>query len=189
MYYVLGRAPKPGRWIGNRPFIKGLHWRRGALITQTVPDPLKFTLKPLNPESSDHSPHMPAYFDADSPLFRDDLVQAMKDCGIDNLQYFNALIEDPDDGRVYTSYKAVNIIGLVAATDMEKSQATVHSGPPLIDVEFDNLVVDDSKARGLLIFRLAEATMAILVHQRLRDLLKERGFDDLVFHEPGEVAL
>jgi hypothetical protein len=39
---------------------------------------------------------------------------------------------------------------------MEKSVATVHNGIPLIDVDFDELVIDEKK--NIQLFRLAEST-------------------------------
>ena len=82
----------------------------------------------------------------------------------------------------------MNVIGLIAAADMAQSEATVHPGGALIDVDFDSLVVDEAKTKGAMIFRLAESTNALLVSQRLRDFLVPR-FDDLDFHDPKDIAL
>lgn len=60
-----------------------------------------------------------------------------------------------------THYKAVNVLGLIAAADMDKSVATVHDGIPLIDVDFDELVVDETKTRDIQLFRLAESSKGI----------------------------
>lgn len=94
-------------------------------------------------------------------------------------------------GESYGSrWKAVNILGLVAAADMQKSIATVHDGIPLIDVDFDELVIDEKKTKGIKMFRLAESTNAILVHESLRDALIEKGFgEDLAFYDLKEAAI
>ena len=192
MYYLLGRSREPGRWIDDFPYYEDVDWSFGRSISVPVPDPLECTLKRLNPQSSDHSPHMPAYFVAEAPLFRDDFVEALRAFGVGNIDTYDISITDPDNGQIHTNYKAVNIIGLIAAADMAKSDATVHGdGPPLIDVDFDNLVLDESKIpKGMQIFRLAESTNAIMVHEKLRDFLIKRGFgDDLIFYDPSEVAL
>lgn len=87
-------------------------------------------------------------------------------------------------------HKAVNILGLVAAADMSRSVATVHDGIPLIDVSFDSLVVDSSKAGGFLFFRLAENNGTVLVHRRVKEFLQQHGFgDELEFYLPENVAL
>jgi hypothetical protein len=133
---------------------------------------------------------MPSYLRAAAPLFSDTLIEALQACGVDNLELYNVALTDPDNGQVYTNYKAVNIIGLISAADMEKSNATVNpNGPPLLDVDFDGLVIDPKKARGHLFFRLAESTNAIIVHERVKDCLLSKGFTDLAFYETEKVAL
>jgi hypothetical protein len=189
MYYAMMRTTMPGRWIDDWPYVKGLKWNRGAIITVSVPDPFPVTLKPLNPQSSDHSPHLPSLLEGTGPLFRDDLVDAMRSYGVDNLQTFNVALQDPDNGQTYTNYKAVNVLGLIAAADMAQSEATVHPGGPIIDVDFDSLVIDESKTKGVSIFRLAESTNALLVSERLRDFLLGRNFTDIDFFDPKDVAL
>jgi hypothetical protein len=191
VYYVLDRfgAENPCRWIAGWPYIEGVDWKEGARHHMPIPEPLPLKLKSLDPHSSDHGPEMPEYFKGKIPLFRDDLLAAMREAGVDNLDAYKVVITDPDSGRTYDNYKAVNIIGMISAADMGKSQATVHPGGPLIDVEFDRLVLDEGRARGALIFRLAEATATILVHQDLRDHLRSKGFTKLEFLEPGEVAI
>jgi hypothetical protein len=190
MYYAMMRSSKPGRWIKSWPYLEDVSWNSGVLITQTVPDPFPVSLKPLNPDASDHDPYLPAFMKGNGPLFRDDLVAAMREFGVDNLQTFNVALTDPDNGETYTNYKAVQIIGVIAAADMGQSEATVHPGGAVIDVDFDSLVIDESKTRGFAIFRLAESTNALLVSERLRDFLLSRNFgEDIDFHDPKDVAL
>jgi len=190
MYYLLDRSNKPGRWIDDAPYIDGVDWWNGAAISKLIPDPLQFTLKPFKRHSSDHAQYMPAILYSNPPLFRDDLIHNITEFGIENINTYNAAVLDPDDGSVHTNYKAVNIIGLISAADMALSAAKVHDGVPLIDVDFDGLVVDKKKALGVMIFRLAESTNAVMVHQNLRDYLLEKGFrNDIDFHEPKDVAL
>jgi hypothetical protein len=188
VYFKLSRfgAKHPCRWIDDGPFIKGVSFTAGARIAIPVPEPLSFQLKPLNPKSDEHGPEMPEAFFWSIPLFRDDLIEAMKAGGVDNFDLYAAVIAEPDGKRTYTNYKAVNIVGTVSAADMGRSKATVHTGGPVIDVDFDELVLDGDRARGALIFRLAEATSSIFVHQRLRDHLLKSGFDKLEFLEPRD---
>lgn len=192
MYYVFDRKPLlTGRWIDDGPYIEDVDFDVGQYVDETdVPTPIKYTLKKINQNSDDHGLYMPAYLRDAYPLFRDDLILAMRECGVDNLQAFDAVLHDPENGTNYTNYKAVNIVGLMAVADMQKSVATAHTSPALIDVEFDKLVIDEKKARGAFLFRLAQATGTILVHDRVRDCLIRKGFDkDLAFFEPSEVAV
>ena len=191
MYYLLSSNSRKRRWIGEKPRpIKGMSWWRGAVIMLPVPNPLVFKLEPYVPSSPDDDQYMAAVIYTNPPLWRDDFIQALRDCGIYNFDTYNVAIHDPDDGTVHTNYKAVNVLGLVAAADMEKSIATVHDGIPLIDVDFDELVIDEKKTRGISLFRLAESTNAILVHERLRDCLLEKGFGaDIAFYDLKEAAI
>jgi len=191
VYYLLDRfgAVNPCRWVASYPYIDGVDWRAGARHIKPVPDPLEIKLKPVNPDASDHGPELPEYLKGKIPLFRNDLVAAMASCGVDNLDVYNVVLLDPDNGERYSNYKAINIVGLVAAADMTESEATVHPGGAVLDVDFDSLVVDEKRARGALIFRLAESTNAILVHEKLRNCLLAKGFNKLQFLDPKDCAL
>lgn len=196
-YYLFDRNSDPGRWIDasqgtNQPVVDWFYWRRGSFIpkSELIPNPITFTLQPYNRHSADDSHHMPSFLEASAPIFSDQLIEALQHCGVDNLVTYPCEITDPDNGHVYTNYKSVNIIGLVAAADMQKSNATVHpNGPAMYDVDFDGLVIDNNKACGLLFFRLAESTNAIIVHQQVKDFLLAKGFTDLAFYETEKVAL
>ena len=182
-------AKHPCRWMDDEPYIEGMNFRLGRQIDVPVPTPLQFTLEPLDALAADCGPEMPAFFNLNMPLFRDDFLAAFQHFGVDNLDAYETAIFDPDNGQTYTNYKAVNIIGLVAAADMEASDATVHDGVPLIDVDFDRLVLDESKVGDFLIFRLAEATNAILVRNDLRDHLVSAGFDHVCFGDLATSAI
>lgn len=193
MYFVFDRNSRPGRWIANRrgdiEGIDWLAWRDGVTLPTPIPEPLKFTLKPYSSHAADHAAYLPSYLQASCPIFRDDLVAALRESGVDNFDAYSCFIVDPDNGNVHTHYKAVNILGVIAAADMQNSLTIRSDGVPLIDVEFDRLVIDEKKTRGALLFRLAEATSTIVVHGRIRDHLIQRGFDDLAFYIPEQVAL
>lgn len=229
MYYLLSANSRPRRRIAETPFLDGVSWWRGAVITAPIPTPLKFSLDPYRPFSEDEEQYMGAIMETNPPLWRDDFIQALRDCGVYNFDTYDVAITnpgnkliidefykemrdagiddvdqylrdigyqgledwiDPKPGAVFTNYKAVNILGLVAAANMNKSEAMVHDGIPLIDVDFDSLVIDEKKTLGIKMFRLAESANAILVHESLRDALLKKGFGaDIAFHDLKEVAI
>jgi len=190
MYYLLDSNSRPRRWIDDSPYIEDLDWWNGAIISMKVPTPLEFTLKYYAPHSPAEDQYMGAFIETNPPLWRDDFIAAFRELGIYNFDLYDVAILDPDDGTVHTHYKAVNVLGLVAAADMDKSIATVHDGIPLIDVDFDKLVVDEKKTQGIRMFRLAESSNAIMVHETLRDGLLEKGFgSDIAFYGQGEAAI
>ena len=117
-------------------------------------------------------------------LFSDEVVSALRECGIDNFMTYLAEIYNLGDDRVYKNYKAVNIIGLVAAADMSASENIVH-GSPLIDVDFDSLTIDPEKARDFVFFRLAECVSGIVVQESVKQYFDDKEIKgiDWVFPE------
>lgn len=190
MYYLLeGQNPDyPGRWMGKTPYIEGINFRLGERFDQDVPQPLEFTLQPLDEHDPESGAEMPVVFTKSILVLHDDLIKAMRAFGVDNIDTYDAVIHDPDNGESHTNYKAVNIVGLVAAADMEKSGAAVH-GTPETDVDFDGLVIDEDKAGGRMFFRLAESTNAILVHEDLKNFLVDKGFGHVCFNDPEQSAV
>jgi hypothetical protein len=139
---------------------------------------------------------LPPYFRDKIELFRTDLIEALEEFGVDNLEKYDGRITDSDDGTVYTNYKAVNIIGVVRAADMSKSKFEVYDGIPLVDVSFDKLVLKEAQLQDLLLFRLAENLHTILVRETLCDHLIEkgfhtgkRGFQDVELYKLDEVGI
>jgi hypothetical protein len=195
--YYLFERDCVGRWIDrkkgtNTPPVDWFYWRQGSFIPESekIPNPITFSLKPYNSHSADDSHYMQSYLRGKAPIFSDALLEALRYSGVDNLVTYPCEITDPDNGLVHKNYKSINVIGLVAATDMEKSNATVHpNGPAMYDVDFDGLTIDNDKTNEMLFFRLAESTNAIIVHQQVKDTLIAKGFTDLAFYETEKVAL
>ena len=191
MYYLLDSqdAEHPCRWIDDEPYIDGVNFRLGKKITKSFPTPLRYILESLDELAEDHGPEMPAVFKENTLLFRDDFIDALSEAGVNNFDLYDVEIEDPDDGSIHTNYKAVNILGLVSAADMEKSESTVHDNVPLFDVDFERLELDESKTFGIQLFRLAESNTSILIHERVKEFLVEKGFDHVSFGDLKTSAL
>jgi hypothetical protein len=191
MYYLLG-----GRsWSSNPARLldavddHDLWWDDGVPFDVPPSAPVTGVLEPYDSRNPDMSPELPEMYDVPILIFRDDLIAALQAAGVDNMHLYGAEITDPDSGQVYTNYKAVNIIGLVAAADMDKSEAIVHDGIPLVDVNFNKLVLDPDKTQGLLFFRLAENNGAVMVHQSVRDHLLASGFGKVEFYDLDQAAI
>lgn len=91
------------------------------------------------------------------------LVEALEGAGVDNLQVFPAVLTEKTTGEAREDYCVVNVLGKVAAADMKQSQAISLGGGHV----FTRLTVDPGKARGLLMFRLAESLVDVIVHERV----------------------
>lgn len=174
--------------ISAAPSVEGVSsWIAGRLIDVAVPQPLEFTVESDEDDSDPDEPGVLLEMYQDSGvLMTDRLVNSLNEAGVDNLQVFDAVIRDPKTGIVATNYKVVNVVGVVSCADLGSSIFTVHGGSPLIDVSFDSLVIDEKRAGGQLLFRLAESLSAIIVHDRVKQHLLANGFDMLTFRDPAK---
>lgn len=167
-------------------------WNDGGMIDETlVPKPYTGRLETFDycDDEGDQQimPEVMAGW-CSAPVMREDLILALREAGVDNLQLFDTTITDPDNGQVHTNYKAVNIVGCISVADLKKSVYTQHGNGALIDVDFDKLVIDELKARGQLMFRLAESIDVIVLHKKVRDYLLTKKFPFLRFYELGDIA-
>ncbi len=163
--------------IGRVYDLDGLNWLLGRRIAQRLPSPIRVELDP------DRGLMMPM-FDEGILLFSDDLLAALRECGVDNLDEYEVELTNPLTKERHTNYKAINIIGLVSAADLAKSDFKAH-GRPLIDVDFDSLTIDPAKTGDLLLFRLAECVSGIVVHEKVREHVDRRGIRHIDWVEPS----
>lgn len=184
-YFVMTcEGISPGTLVSQVSEWNGPPWMTGELIIRQIPNPFIFELIPEFPGK------MKPMYEGSVPLMRDDLLDALISAGVDNLQVFPALIRDRVKGQDYENYKVVNIVGTVACANMTESirmdsEEEDDEEEGIIDVNFDSLVIDEEKARGALLFRLAEAVSAVIVHKQVRKLVEER-VAGMTFYGPGE---
>lgn len=194
MYFILAKsyAEHPSRHtdLSSYPRVRGVWWTDGVRFAKPFPAPVMVKLKPYDSRVPDMGKDVGSLYLTKIPLFKKELVEAFHDIGVTNLETYEAVLLDPDNNKKYETHVAVNIIGVVAAADLGSSVYNVPDNIPVIDVEFDDLVLDESRAKGLLMFRLAENTNTILVHESVKDYLeKVKGFTDIEFYLPEDVAL
>jgi len=182
VYYVLdcfGPVDEDRAGIGDIVNTE-LPWETGRPFPQPPPTPVIVELNP------DFPGVMVPMFDSGVLLFSDEMLAALDAAGVDNLDRYEAVVRDPVTGRAFTNYKAVNIVGVVACADLAQSVYQAPSGSALVDTDFDSLAIDEARALGLSMFRLAECVTAILVHERVRRYLEAAGIPHLDFHEPQD---
>jgi|SRR6516164_7757069 hypothetical protein len=180
-YFVMScEGVNPATTIGDSPHLPGGPWMTGRPLQIEVPQPLIFTLNPLYPGK------LKAMYKYRYPVVRDDLVQALTAAGVDNIQYFQAVLRDTVANVDHTHYKAFNIVGVVACADMEQSELMGTSDSAMVDVDFRALVIDEKKTGGMLLFRLAESVNAIVVHEKVKKQVEASGIENMVFFGPGE---
>jgi len=178
-YVMVCEGTYPVMPIKEGPLLGG--WRLGIVISDLSPQPLRYTL------NVDYEGDTKAMYQAEAvPLMRDDVIAALTKAGVDNVQYFDAVVVNPKTGDEYRNYKAFNIVGLVAAADMQQSRVMEGSTSTMGDVDFDELFIDETKARGHLFFRLAECISAIVVDEPVRGAIEAAEIPGFVFYGPGE---
>jgi len=171
----------PSAAIARGPGLSGVPWYQGRPITDSIAEPLVYTV------DSEQPGNIPAMLDdMAQPLMHDDLVSALEAVGVDNLQLFAAVIEDPTNGVKHTDYKAFNVIGVVAAADMSKSVTMGTSDSTLIDVDFESLAIDEKKAAPFRLFRLAENISTLVVDEAVKSEVERRGIPGMRFYDPAD---
>jgi len=202
-YYVLeGEAEHPVFPIEKTPNLPGGPWYRGQILSIKVPDPLVCYLKRvdpaelkqlededmLEPDDLPENWNLETLYDSIAyPVIRKDLYAALQKAGVDNLQVFPALLIDPNSGKEHSDYLALNVVGLVSAADLKQS-VLMHPGasPTLLDTDFESLVIDESKAGGVDMFRLAESCSAICVSEHVKNVIEAEKIPGLIFYADGE---
>jgi hypothetical protein len=180
-YYVMTcEGIHPRTMIRKDPSLPRGPWYKGERITYTVKTPLRYELDPDYPGKL-----LPMYKSV-APLMREDLLTALTSSGVDNLQLFDAILKDKKAKVEHTNYKSVNVVGLVAAADLAKSTVMNLPHPEVFGRVFDSLAIDEKKAGGLLLFRLAESSTAIVVHERVKQGVEAAGIPGMTFYESGE---
>lgn len=171
----------PSATIDEVPDMDDAPWYHGAKLDEDFPVPLVYTLDPEQPGN------IPAMInDMAYPVMRDDLAEALAAAGVDNLQLFPAVIRDPSTGIQHTNFKAFNVVGVIAAADMAKSERMATTDSQMIDVDFRSLAIDEKKAAPFRLFRLAESVNAIIVDDVVKAEVERRGIPGMVFYEPED---
>jgi hypothetical protein len=186
MYYRLGyRYPKDENdgyyMVEDGVDFDGVRsWALGQPFEKPPPEPIRLDLVPIN----DFTGVPPDMFDGYMCLMSKSMVDTVKSMGVDNIETYRAILDDKPNGREF-EYFAVNILGVVAAANLGESEWENLDGPALLDTHFDKLVVDPKKARGQFMFRLAEDTGTIVVHERVKQALEAKGLATLTFKKVG----
>src|SRR2546428_2555479 len=87
----------------------------GRRISVPLPTPLRFAMHPT------WGRDFLLFMGSKVPVMRKDLIAALREVGVDNLDTYDAIIYDPYNNKDVLDYQAVNIIGVVAAADLAAS--------------------------------------------------------------------
>jgi hypothetical protein len=116
------------------------------------------------------------------PIFSRKLFDAFVSEGVDNLEAFPAILVEQSGGK-QDGFLAINVVGVVAGADMEKSEFQDAQQRQRFTVSFEKLVLDPARTRDLLCFRLFEDLSSIVVHKNVAGRLVERGLTGFRFED------
>lgn len=181
-YSFLETPSPPGgcQRILSYPRLPGIRsWMLGAPFSAPPAEPIELEWDP------DSRGERKAIYDISIPLYHRDVLAALDEAGVDNLDTYAVRIRDRALDECCEDYRAVNVIGLVAAADLEQSSHSDPGGRGLVSIDFDGVHIDPAKAHGLRMFRLAECVSGVLVSAPVRVRL-EAGRFGLRFVAPSQ---
>ncbi|WP_437833865.1 imm11 family protein [Sorangium sp. So ce1153] len=183
MYFVLQNPVDPSETLADfRPDPRfRASWLTGARFSSAPPNPLELTWVPEN----EHGRRV-AYYVHGPVLMAKRLIAALEEVGVDNLDTYPVMIRSTKGAPDCHDYLAVNIIGAMDAADMEKSIVLDAPDGPMITVIFESLVIDEQKAAGHLLFRLAQSASTVLVHEKVASHLRARSELGLTLLDPAD---
>ena len=182
-YLVLECPVRPNETKAKFFSYKGFDgdWFAGHRFMTSPSTPIELT---WNPEK-EHGVRV-AYYDASPPvLMTKELLHALRGAGVDNFDEYPVVIRSTTNGPDCHHYAAVNIIGIITAADLERSNVA-DPGSGMIDMAFDSLAIDERNAAGHLLFRLAESVTTVLIHSTVASILKTQGGFGLTFTRPED---
>lgn len=117
------------------------------------------------------------------PVMSDRLYKVLVSCGVDSLEVFPAVLKNTSTQQKYKyyAYKIYNVVPLMDKTASEYE--TYRNTEP---VSIHKFVADESKAHGLLMFRMAESITAIVVHESVKKAIQAAGIDTIEFIKPED---
>ncbi len=167
---LLNSLPKPSAFVG---------WMGGKSFTKPPSVPIPVRIK-TGYEQSD-----PPVFKGVPQIMSVEFLDALQSAGVDNIDTYEAIIHSEDGSLLIPGYKAYNIVGLVSAADLGKTAFSPDNPSRQIDASIRGLVVDETKTKGLLLFRLAESVDTILIHDSVKAALEARNFKGVLFTPPS----
>jgi len=153
-------------------------WTEGQKLMFPPDEPLRYTIEPqVEGEPA-------SMYEGLAPVWSEDLVAALREAGVHNLESFPAIVQDPTGRREWSRYRAVNVVGRVAAVDLKRSGLTGDE-EERGDLDPENFVLDERAAAPFRLFRLAESPDLVIVDDQVRVAVERRGVPGVRFRRPG----
>jgi hypothetical protein len=139
------------------------NWLGASRWSTPVPEPLPIKIE-------DGGLLLP-YYRNPFPIMESGLLRKMRDSGVNNIDDYAVVITDHKSGRQWTNYRALNVIGAISAVDESVSEGVELDAEGQFGKFYDTLYVDEAKARGALVFRLAESLSCFVVAESVKQAM------------------
>lgn len=194
MYYVITADTNEAGYQMSFTYIEDFDGRMfddGIKFTND-PDELPHLQHPQGPVQvkirNRHKNHpWPTFVEVPVPFLCKEMYEVLLSAGVNNIDVYPVEISNPDGTTAPESdnYYVFNLLGAVAAVDLAN---TVYDPSTqvasMMTMSFDSLAVDEAKAKGHLMFRLAESLSTILVHESVKKALEDAQIPLIRFYEP-----
>ena len=174
--------------IGKRPKgFKPAKWKTGRVFLK---DPPVITL-----EGDDDSPVTLSdviLTGFNVPILSTRAISALKEVGVNNIQYYPVNIKNPQTGELEKSYKIINVVGLISCLDRKNSIfKTFPEDDDIAWLErysiFEDKIISNSECNDApLLFRLGEFRYHVLVHDKIKDNFEKNRITGSEFIRPED---
>jgi hypothetical protein len=173
-YCLLRQDAHPGYWMALR--VQGLD--ADAL---RLGIPLEEVTVPVRVEVAAQGEGHSDILDLPCLVVSDRLRQVLECAGVDNVEYYPAVLQIEYLDEPIEGYWLANVIGTVACVDRERSQFEPRHGSET--GELRAFEIDPADSLGLRLFRLAEDPRLVVVDQRVRATLEATTLRGLLLQE------
>jgi hypothetical protein len=156
-------------------------WGVGKIAEKQPTEPVEISATPKNGYELDPAD----WQDQGVPFMSKRLKAAIDSAGVDNINYLPITLKNTETGKVY-EYFAFNLLGLVDAADPAQSKIDSHDGDFVGDSQINDLIIDDEKCGGLLMFRLKQKFSAVVVHEKIKKAVEAAGITTVTFMKPED---
>lgn len=188
MYYdIRPTADDDGNMMGLDVMdddIYELDFDEGEKMPGKIKEPIRLEIE----DDRDEAP-FPSFLRMPVPLMSKKLLDVVRKAGVNNIDAYKAELYWDDGELASKDYYVVNIIGAIAAADMDKSIYDPDQPDRMIAMSFDALTVDERKAHGYMMFRLAENIGTILIHEDVRKAIEKAKIPLIEMDKTEDIAI
>jgi hypothetical protein len=181
-YYLLLEDPTSDNAFGiakGPDNLEPVDWIQGKKLSPG-PAPQLLTLHEASGTSDKLADIGAGLYTVFSPRLRNVLTAA----GVDNIDYFPARLELPGTGSHWDDYFLVNILGLIRAV---AGPAGAHpSGRRSLAGMLTHFTIDEQRAAGVPLFRLAESPDLIVIDEPVKAKIEAANLDGIYIQPTQE---